>query len=59
MQNSVFAYSTPIKAVEWRGLEILGYFKKTARRSGTAYENTWFVLPRERQTYKVTSTNHV
>jgi hypothetical protein len=28
VQNSAFAYSTPIKAVEWRGLEILGYFKK-------------------------------
>jgi len=33
--------------------------KKQALRSETAYENTRFVLPRERQTYIVTGTKRV
>ena len=33
--------------------------KKMAGRNKTAYENTRFVLPRERQMYIITSTNRV
>jgi len=38
---------------------IIDCVKKMAGGSKTAYENTRFVLPRERQSYIVTSTNRV
>jgi hypothetical protein len=43
-----------------RGKRIIDDFiLKMARRSETAYENTRFVLPRERLTYIVTSAKRV
>ena len=38
---------------------ITDFILKMAQRSETACENTRFVLPRERQTYIVTSTKRV